>query len=290
MKTLVLRFDSHMMSFGTVNIGPVIKIGKFPNASMLCGLVANSLGFYHEDFSKLQELQSRIRYAARWDSWVPTAISNPNHYHTLKNLPAKAQPYRLNEMQTTDFGQEKMTIGGWTTWKKKREERGKSSQKTTHQSYHQYWADAIVTVVVSVQGEGFPNLENIKESLQYPARPLFLGKKCCIPARPILDRTPIWEGENELEIIKKVPIWNRDGTVASADNGKGSVNTIKRATCWPADIRVPETNYQVKHEKENRDWANRIFTGHNLRAEGIIQYPLPMDKNETWDIMQSIFF
>lgn len=248
MKALILRFDAPLISFGNVIVDQHGFVDRYPGTSLLCGMIANALGWNHADFQKLQRLQDNIQFAARWD--VP--------------------PQSLVDYQTVDLGQPKMMgyadpnkrgdpKGGWTT-RGNVEWRDGASNMATHQRYRHYWSNGLMTVAVSVRGE--PPLDEVKAALLRPARPLFIGRKTCMPARPILDPLhPVLEGENVLEILRKAPVWSRDG---STKTSSGEIEA-----CWPAEVKAT-FRHQVRRVYDLRDWANQLPAGSRLRAEGYI--------------------
>lgn len=93
MDCLLLRLDAPLMSFGAVTVDQINPTWRFPARSMLVGLLGNALGWDHRDTGRLQALQARLRFAARWD----------------------AEPELLTEYQTVDLGQDFMMDTGWTT-------------------------------------------------------------------------------------------------------------------------------------------------------------------------------
>jgi CRISPR system Cascade subunit CasD len=248
MKALILRLDAPMMSFGGVMVDQHGFIDRFPGTAMLCGLVANALGWNHDDFAKLQDLQDRIVYAARWDT----------------------SPKRLVDYHTVDLGQPKMVgyakpekrgdpKGGWTT-RGTVEWRDGASGLGTHQRYRHYWIDGLMTIALGLKGTHGPDLEQVKDALLHPARPLFIGRKTCLPARPLLDPdTPVMEGEDILAILCQVSVIKR------------AISTAQKCeACWPADVK---SHYQrtVRRVYDLRDWANGIPAGSTMRAEGLIE-------------------
>lgn len=252
MRALVLRLDTPMMSFGGVMVDKHGFSERFPGTAMLTGMFGNALGWQHGDFDRLQSLQQRIEYAARWD----------------------VRPEPLIDYQTVDLGQPKMVgyadrqksndpVGGWTTrGRPERRAGGPSAEFCTHQRYRHYWTDGLLTVVVGLKDGRGPDLDTIKEALRRPARPLFLGRKTCLPARPLLDpETPIAEGDNLLAILRKVPAWGRDGMPVS--NGE------KLMACWPAKFGL-EGRGEIRRVYDLRDWVNQIPAGSRGRAEGLI--------------------
>jgi CRISPR system Cascade subunit CasD len=246
MRALVLRFDAPLVSFGTVIVDHHGFTDRFPGLAMLTGMVANALGWHHGDVTRLQALQERLQFAARWD------------------VPAQ----RLVDYHTVDLGQAKMCEPGWTT-RGQPEHRagGPVARFGTHQRYRHYWADGLMTVALSLHGDAEPNLDAIATALRRPARPLFLGRKTCLPARPLLDpHTPIAEGEDVLAILRRVPVWDRQGLPADAP---GHV-----LACWPAELAAAHRG-EVREVFDRRDWVNGLPTGSRWRAEGSIGEEAP---------------
>ena len=164
MDCLVLRLDAPLMSFGGVVVDQINPTDRFPGKSLVTGLLGNALGWDHRDRDRLEALQGRLRLAARWDA-DPTTIID---YHTV------------------DLGQDFMRDTGWTT-RGRREDRGGGSAATgTHQRYRHYWANGCATVAIGLQGDERPTLQQLEAALRNPARPLFIGRKTCLPSSPLV--------------------------------------------------------------------------------------------------------
>src|SRR5579875_596449 len=147
MEALVLRWDAPLMSFGGVLVDQHGVTDRFPGQAMLTGLFGNALGWEHADAKRLQSLQARLSFAARWD--VP--------------------PAPLVDYQTVDLGQEAMRWPGWTT-RGAPEHRGKGEATTgTHQRFRHYWANGVMTVVVTLLSDGPPSLPDLREDVVHPA-------------------------------------------------------------------------------------------------------------------------
>ena len=241
MKALVLRLDAPMMSFGGVMVDQHGVIDRFPGVALLTGLIANALGWHHGDFGRLQALQGRLDFAARWD----------------------VQPEGGADYHTVDLGRTGMREPGWTTREVPEHRSGGSDAKYgIHQTYRDYWVDGLMTVVVTVDESDGPSLDSIENALRRPSRPLFLGRKTCLPARPLLDATsPAIEGDNLVEILCMVPIWNRDGEVTADDD--------PRESCWPAEIDGKHPS-ELRRVHDLRDWANQLPSGSRERREGML--------------------
>lgn len=239
MKVLILRLDAPMVSFGAPMIDQNGVVQLFPALSMLTGLVANALGWAHRDADQLDALQERIRYAARIDRRGEALVD----YHTVD----LGQPWMDPEK------------AGWTT-RGKIAERGGASSDTTHIRYRHYRADSLHTVAITVEGEGDPTAEQIASGLDTPARPLFLGRKCCLPASRIFRGTV--EASSVMAALSTVPrdsrgdpgplpAWWWDGDDATGVVGESRV--------------VPVT--------DERDWRDQVHVGRRLMREGHVNPP-----------------
>ena len=240
MRALVLRLDAPLMSFGTVIVDHHGFIDPFPGIAPLTGLFANALGWNHTDWDLLQDLQNRLDFVARWD----------------------VRPTRIIDYQTANLGDQKMRIPGWTT-RGVPEHRfgGPVAKYGTHQRYRHYWSDGLMTVVVSLV-EGAYDIDRIRHAVERPARPLFLGRKACLPSRPLLDPvTPVQEGPDLLTVLQAIPVWDRSGRVQDTKEPK--------LTCWSQ-----EKAYGVDGERrlvyDLRDWRNQLPAGSRWRMQGMI--------------------
>ena len=236
------------MSFGGVIIDQHGFIERFPGTSLICGLLANALGWDHGEADKLNRLQGRIVYAARWDA-VGTARES------LRT------PRRRIDYHTVDMSQRHMVGPSWTT-RGVPETHGSTTAGYTHQRYRHYWEDCIVTVAVHLRGSESPDVEDLSRALVRPARPLFIGRKSCLPSRPILDpENPILEGEDIYAILRAAPVWDRYGAIEKKNS--------PRFACWPADL-VDKYPGQIENVADRRDWANQLPAGSTYRVVGMM--------------------
>ncbi|MDZ7717622.1 MAG: type I-E CRISPR-associated protein Cas5/CasD [Balneolaceae bacterium] len=187
MDILILRLDAPLMSFGAPIIDRHGKVQPYPALSMLAGMLGNAFGYDHSDFGKLEALQKRLRYASRQDR----------------------AGQQIQDYQTVDLSQEFMLDhNAWTTegWLDKR--KGGSSSKGTHIRLRDYRADSIHTVAVTLQpADEKPTIEDLQQALQYPERPLFIGRKTCLPAT--LGFVNKMECESLTEALQKAPLSKR---------------------------------------------------------------------------------
>jgi CRISPR system Cascade subunit CasD len=104
-----------------------------------------------------------------------------------------------------------------------------------------------------------PTIEDLAVALQEPARPLFLGRRTCLPASPLFLR--ITEAKDLLEALAGESRHPRsdDGPLpAWWDEG--------------ADESVVSAAHDVPTTDE-RDWSNQVHVGRRLLREGLIDPP-----------------
>jgi CRISPR system Cascade subunit CasD len=160
---LLLRLDAPLMSFGAPIVDQHGVTGDIPLPSMIAGLLANALGFRRTDSERMQRLQDRLVLAARWDR----AGERIRDFQTAE--------LKANDRAWTSRGNPEGRAGGAGTYAGK------------HIRYRWYQADAAMTVALRLEPAAEPpSLDDVCEALGRPARPLFIGRKCCLPAGPIV--------------------------------------------------------------------------------------------------------
>jgi CRISPR system Cascade subunit CasD len=237
MKVLLLRFDAPLMSFGGVMVDQNGPTDRFPGQSLLVGLLANALGYRHGDAGQIGSIQERLEYAARWD----------------------IDPVAVRDYQTVDLGQAKMREPGWTTrGTAEHREGGAAAKYGTHQRYRHYWADGVMTVALALS-IGDPPTEAVAVALEMPARPLFLGRKSCLPAsRLYLDQVT---APDVLAALREVP----RATRAGRPSGRAEM-----AACWPVNLGASRSS-RLASVYDRRDWRNQVHAGKHSRFEGLIE-------------------
>ncbi|HRY16539.1 MAG: type I-E CRISPR-associated protein Cas5/CasD [Candidatus Competibacteraceae bacterium] len=236
MEILLLRFDAPLMSFGDVIVDHHNFTDRFPRLSLLTGLFGNALGYRHGDAAALERLQGRIEFAARWEV-EPTALVD---YHTV------------------DLGQLKMAGKGWTTRGiAEHREGGPDAKLGTHIRYRHYWANGLMTVTVTLTDDAEPSVATLAAALREPARPLFLGRKTCLPAAPLFRE--VIDAPDVLAALQAIP-WE---TRLRPDAPRSA------SACWPAHLGTALPS-RVVAIYDQRDWRNQIHTGRRLRREGIL--------------------
>jgi CRISPR system Cascade subunit CasD len=248
MKFLSMRFDAPMISFGAPIVDNRGEIQPYPALSMITGLIGNALGFEHREFDRLQNLQERLAYGSRQDR----------------------RGERIEDYQTVDLGADYMSDDlAWTT-DGTLEERAGASGDATHIRHREYWADAIHTVAVTLERPGeSPTLDDVGDALRMPERPLFVGRKTCLPARGLyLGRTEVdgWH-----EALREAPVPDR-----VADDADGS--TVEMPIWRPVE---PDADLmRAKPVTDRRDWENQIHVGERWIARDTLEISLTEGDDE----------
>ena len=164
MRCLLLVLEGPMLALGAEAVDARGVISDFPGASLLTGLLANALGWRRTDREKLANLQARLRFVAR----------------------IEREGSRITDFQTVKLAKDDQ---GWTTFGMPE---GRDGGAATYQSPHirrrDYDTDKKVMVALTlIDGAEPPTLDELGGALKNPARPLFLGRKPCLPERRIFE-------------------------------------------------------------------------------------------------------
>jgi CRISPR system Cascade subunit CasD len=157
---LLLRLQAPLLAFGGESIDNFGVIREFPAQSMLTGLLASALGWDRADDAQHDRLQQRLVMGVRID---------------------RMHPQRLREFQTAQLG---ANDSAWTTHgQPEGRAGGAASYNSPHLRYRDHWADADVLLAVRLMfADEAPNLDALADALDRPQRPLFIGRKPCLPA------------------------------------------------------------------------------------------------------------
>lgn len=160
---LLLRLEAPMLSLGSMAVDQRRPIQRWPAVSMLTGLIGNALGYRRTEPTRLDRLQARLRWAARIDRpGVP-----------------------FTDFQTAQLDRADQ---GWTTGGTVEERAGGSdTYNSPHIRWREYRADASLAVALRLDdADEAPTLADLAAALDRPARPLFIGRKNCLPSQRVL--------------------------------------------------------------------------------------------------------
>ena len=227
------------MAFGGETIDNYGVIRDFPAASMLTGLLANALGWRRIERKRHQRLQKRLVFAARIDR-------------------EPAGDVRLTDFQTAQLNKKDQ---GWTTRGiPECRAGGANTYDAPHLRYRDYFADMRVTVALRLDpaaaGDG-PTLDDLAAALKEPQRPLFIGRKPCLPSGRLY-QGDCYQGRTALETLMRVPV-----------EGRRPADSPDVRLLWPVgegvDGVTANRTYQLTDE---RNWQSGLHGGGRQVCEG----------------------
>lgn len=224
---LLLRLEAPLQAWGDVAIDASRPTLDFPTRSGLAGLLASAMGWRYRDGARTTRLQDALRIAVRQDR----------------------APRKLRDYQTVDLGH---ATSGWTRWGI--EKRGGAFSTGTHILMKYYLADASFLVALTLH-DAEVSLDELASALREPARPLFLGRRSCPPAEPILQGQ--LDAASGYEALRIAPLTKR--------------HDPPPLRCWyepgdgPADGHVWSSTVW-----DRRDFAADRFAGHRTVLHGTI--------------------
>lgn len=250
MRHLILNLESPLMAFGGETIDNYGVIRPFPAASMLTGLLANALGWRRVERNRHQELQDRLVFAARIDR-EPAGGATMTDFQTAQ--------LGANDQGWTTRGIPEGRAGGANTY------------NAPHLRYRDFWVDMRVSVALRLEPpDEAPTLEDLASALQEPTRPLFIGRKPCLPSESLFGG--FVEGDSALAAILSAPL-------ADAAAGTAPVRLL-----WPdgegADGITPNRTYMLT---DQRNWTSGLHGGGRAVCEGTVdrhRFPVRPETSE----------
>ena len=230
MRWLHLRLEAPMAAFGGVMIGSHGVIGNFPARSMMTGLFANALGWHRSQRSEHQALQNRLVYGIAWNG-----------------DPGRG---RMTDYQTAQLGKNDRA---WTTrGTPAKRAGGPATYEGADQSWRDYHTDVEIDVVVRLEpADAAPTIEDLAHALDRPNRPLFIGRKSCLPSSPLFDG------------------WVDSGSVREALCAALPAGLAGRLAFWPG-AEGGAGAHRITAVTDERDWMSGVHGGERHVCEGLI--------------------
>jgi len=278
---LVVRLEAPLLSFGGVAIDNYGVIWDFPPLSMLTGLFANALGYERTERELHQALQDRLIVASRRDD---------EPYHGVLTDYQNARIYESESGWTTRGAPESRNSGqSYSAIETGFDARGKKYLRRymTHQRYRDYHPDALLTVVVSLHpvahpvqpaNRAAPSLDDLAQALDRPERPLFIGRKPCLPAYPL--NAGFIEAETAHAALSRLPPLAeraRRGRGTIGHSGSRSPPELLLRAQWPAG-EGPNDGTLVDRSMslaDHRNWLSGLHSGTRRVVEGRVRPAQP---------------
>jgi CRISPR system Cascade subunit CasD len=236
---LILRLEAPLMAFGDVMIDAIGPIRLTPSASSLTGMLANALGYRRWEGDRLQRLQDRLLFGCRVDR----------------------RGTRFTDFQTAQL--EKNDKGWMTDGSVEDRAGGTETYRSPHIRRRDYVADACLTIALRLTDpDESPTLDAIAAAIAEPTRPLFLGRKTCLPAAPMI--RGFVDGATVYEALLR----------ASPEAASGALRSGAKPRVDPTMLIVlPPTepmpvNFREVHGCERRDWRAGVHVGDDISFHG----------------------
>ena len=208
----------------------------FPTLSLVTGLIANAMGWERFNHRPLQLLQDSTIMASRIDR-------NP-------------APDNLIDYQTAAL---KFDDQGWTTHGQPQGRTGdKSKYDHPHILHRHYLQDALATIAIAMDLDSeIITAESIAKALQNPLRPLYIGRRTCIPSCEIYAGTVY--ADSPLAALFQVPLFWQ---------GLEQPNVRLQWSLEQDHTDQPVTIVRTNTVRDLRNWRSRLHGGHRDVLEG----------------------
>ena len=233
------------MAFGDVMIDPIGPVRTTPAVSTIAGFLANALGLCRWETERLGRLQARLVMGCRVDR----------------------RGERFTEFQTVQLN---AADRAWTTLGRvaRRAPTG-DNYRNKHLRYRDHSADACVTVALRLLDEAEPpTLDDIARALDEPARPLFLGRKPCLPADRLL--IGIMDARTVYDALLRAPLGDRVTPASAKPDGAAPrrARVDERVLLvLPAGEPCPP-GFRPMRATERRDWPAGVHAGEIVSFHG----------------------
>ncbi|WP_252737629.1 type I-E CRISPR-associated protein Cas5/CasD [Citreicella sp. C3M06] len=245
---LHLTLRAPLMAFGGVAIDHMGPTRDFPSLSAMTGLLANALGYERYQGTELQALQDRLIIGALTSRQGRRLTDNQN-----------ARVYDKEPGWTT-YGQPESRNSGPSYGNPARHDQlgNQAGRKwLTHRRSREYLADHETRVVLRLEGVGAVDLDDLRQALMHPARPLFIGRKTCLPTAPIFTGT--LRAETVLDALRAIGLPGHALWPADAGDGAG--------TASPQDLPPGAMSHDLP---DLRNWLSGLHTGRRGVIEGFL--------------------
>lgn len=212
---LLLRMEGPMQSWGLRSRWDVRDTGHEPTKSGVIGLIGCAMGLSRGE-PELERIDRGFLFGVRIDR--PGIISTD--YHTVTGYHRTA---------AGDFKH------SGSSGKAKSLTKAQEYGESTIVSQRDYLHDSAFLVALAVKREHKSGngkfLDRVKDRLQSPKWPFYLGRKACVPSRPVFERLAGEYSDLE-EALRKEPWTEPTGKIGDAP---------KRLEAW---IECPEGEYE----------------------------------------------
>lgn len=156
---LLMRLYGPMASWGEIAVGELRHTSNRPSRSALLGILASALGVVREDFERQDQIANSYRFGVR----MLNNGSQLRDYHTIQyGVPGRKEVFRTRRQE--------MMCG----------------RVETILSQREYRCDSFALVAVEALPNAFASLDELETHLKHPRFALYLGRKSCPLALPVM--------------------------------------------------------------------------------------------------------
>lgn len=167
---LLLRLEGPLQAWGLRARWDVRDSAREPTKSGVVGLLASALGYGRDDPRISGELEAGLDFGVRVEREA-TAIDD---YHTVTGFfPMAGGGYKAGGSQRAATLDKLM--------------QDPNAEPYTVQSTRRYLADGAFLVVLGAASDDAALVDRCAAALARPEWPLFLGRRTCVPTRPVLE-------------------------------------------------------------------------------------------------------
>jgi len=201
---LLLRLEGPLQSWGTRSRWDVRDTAPEPTKSGVVGLLGCAVGYARND-PRLEELDAALRFGVRVEHPGRVVVD----YQTVTDyLPTAAGGYKYRGLAGQVVGPPAKL-------------RAQGLPPATIVSPRAYLEDASFLVALAQRDGGRQTLEQCVRALQRPRWPLFLGRKACIPTRPVCEALTDQYASLETALRNHPWCWlGREGIARSLGEGE----------------------------------------------------------------------
>jgi CRISPR system Cascade subunit CasD len=238
---LLLRLEGPLQSWGTRAKWDVRDTAPEPTKSGIIGLLGCALGCPMYD-PRLEEMDRTLRFGVR--------IENPGRvlvdYQTITDY-----------LPTADG---RFKVKGTTLVGPAAKLREEGIEPATILSSRAYLEDAAFLAALEQADGGAALLAECAKRLQHPEWPLFLGRKACIPTRPIYDA--VTEDYDNLEDALHRHPWSWLGAAAALRQVRQRPSHLEASIEVPD--RTPGPNIALRQDAIRTN-AARVYAFHSVK-------------------------
>jgi len=170
---LLLRLEGPLQSWGQRSRWDVRETNLEPTKSGVLGLIGCAMGIGRNNI-ELEKFDQNLLFGVRVESHGVISTD----YHTVSGYHLTASGYYKHS-------------GVQTVKNLSKAQEHKENVIVSHRDYIQD-AAFLACLALKHEHDDYTLLESMEKYLQNPIWPIYLGRKCCVPSRPIFERLS-WE-------------------------------------------------------------------------------------------------